>query len=338
MDLKLRFQPISHSWVALHPQPKGVVQFIAGAFFGTFGPMFFYRHLLESLYEKGYTIVLLPFNFSFDHYQESAFLIREQYEILPELVRMAKLAEYDYSVYLDNKNFAWIGHSLGCKYISLLEGFSALPETPEEREAMLRGVMARTRSEAKIQQVIADVEILIQDLDRKIQDVRKLIQLYVHEQVQIPDRFIKGQVSVLLAPAISDTSSAVRPKALADLVDRLGLGVQPTPEETHNLIKDSYLFNRLALVQFESDRIATETCDWFTNILRKPPETFRKILYGGHLRPLGIRQGNTVVNIEEPFIESTQKRYDHLDCQVIELLENLRIFQAERDALNTVYE
>lgn len=333
MDLKLRFKPISHSWVALHPQPKGVVQFIAGAFFGTFGPMFFYRYLLRCLYEAGYTIVLLPFNFSFDHYQESAFLIREQYEILPELVRMAKLADYDYKVYLDNKNFAWIGHSLGCKYVSLLEGFSALPEDREEREAMLRGIMAKTRNEAQIQRVIADIETLIQDLDRKIQEVEKLIWMYVHEQVQIPDRFIKGQVSVLLAPAISDTGSAVRPKALADLVDRLGLGVKPTPEETHNLIKDSYLFNRLGLVQFESDKIAAETCDWFTHSLGKPPEEFRRMLYGGHLRPLGIRQGNTVVNIEAPFIESTQKRYDHFDCQVIELLEGLRSFQAERDAL-----
>ncbi len=25
-NLKLRFKPVSHSWVALHPQPKGVIQ------------------------------------------------------------------------------------------------------------------------------------------------------------------------------------------------------------------------------------------------------------------------------------------------------------------------
>ena len=82
-NLKLRFKPVSHSWVALHPQPKGVIQFIAGAFFGTFSPMIFYRYLLQCLYKQGYTIILLPFNFTFNHYVEAGFLMREQYEILP---------------------------------------------------------------------------------------------------------------------------------------------------------------------------------------------------------------------------------------------------------------
>jgi hypothetical protein len=53
MNKNMKFQPVSHSWVALHPQPKGVIQFIAGAFFGTFAPMFFYRYLLQFLFEAG---------------------------------------------------------------------------------------------------------------------------------------------------------------------------------------------------------------------------------------------------------------------------------------------
>ena len=80
----MKFQPVAHSWVALHPEPKGVIQFIGGAFFGTFFPMFFYRSLLRGVFEDGYTIVVLPFNFTFDHYAEAGFLIKEQYEIMPE--------------------------------------------------------------------------------------------------------------------------------------------------------------------------------------------------------------------------------------------------------------
>jgi hypothetical protein len=101
MTAKLRFHPVSHSWVALHPNPKGVIQFIGGAFFGTFFPMFFYRSLLQRLFDEEYTIVLLPFNFSFDHYAESGFLIREQYDIMPELVRRAIFEGYNYTEICD---------------------------------------------------------------------------------------------------------------------------------------------------------------------------------------------------------------------------------------------
>jgi len=34
IDILLRFRPISNSWVAVHPRPRGVVQFVGGAFFG----------------------------------------------------------------------------------------------------------------------------------------------------------------------------------------------------------------------------------------------------------------------------------------------------------------
>ena len=35
MPASFEFKVISSSWVALHPEPDGVVQFIGGAFFGT---------------------------------------------------------------------------------------------------------------------------------------------------------------------------------------------------------------------------------------------------------------------------------------------------------------
>ncbi|MCC5608878.1 DUF1350 family protein [Nostoc sp. CHAB 5834] len=293
-NLKLRFKPVSHSWVALHPQPKGVIQFIAGAFFGTFGPMIFYRYLLQCLYEQGYTIILLPFNFTFNHYVEAGFLMREQYEILPEIVRMSSVAGYDYEAYLDDKNFSWIGHSLGCKYISLLEGFTALPSEPQDREKFIRNLLSYTSDESQIKSVIADINIIFEELKRKIVEDRKLIYSYVGREIKINSLFIKGQVSVLLAPAIADTGSAIRPQFLADIIDNLGWGVKPTVEETRNLIKDSGLFNIMGLVCFQSDNIAKLTCEWFNNVLKKPPQGFMKSLKGGHLKPLSKSAGKII--------------------------------------------
>ncbi|MDZ8086764.1 MAG: DUF1350 family protein [Nostoc sp. DedQUE12b] len=325
MNLKLRFKPVSHSWVALHPKPKGVIQFIAGAFFGTFGPMFFYRYLLQSLFEQGYTIILLPFNFTFNHYVEAGFLMREQYEILPELVKMASVAEYDYEAYLDDKNFSWIGHSLGCKYISLLEGFTALPPEPQDREQFLRKLLFKTSDESEIESVIADINILFDELTRKRDEVEKLICTYVGRKIKINSVFIKGQVSILLAPAIADTGSAIPPQFLADIIDNLGWGVKPTVEETQYLIKDSELFNIMGLVCFKSDDIAKSTCEWFTNILRKPPQDFRNTVAGGHLRPLGIQLAKYVVNLfDKPLIESVQERNKAFEHNVIQLLEELK--------------
>ncbi|MGJ5628664.1 DUF1350 family protein [Nostoc sp. CALU 1950] len=324
-NLKLRFKPVSHSWVALHPQPKGVIQFIAGAFFGTFGPMLFYRYLLQCLFEQGYTIILLPFNFTFNHYVEAGFLMREQYEILPELVKMASVAGYDYEAYLDDKNFSWIGHSLGCKYISLLEGFTALPPNPQHREQFIRNLLSHTSDESQIKSVVADINILFEELTRKTAEVKNLIYTYVHKDIKFNSVFIKGQVSILLAPAIADTGSAIRPQFLADIIDNLGWGVKPTVEETQNLIKDSGLFNIMGLVCFKSDNIAKSTCEWFTNILQKPPQDFRKSFAGGHLRPLGIQLGNYVINLfNKPLIESVQERNRGFEHSVIQLLEKLQ--------------
>ena len=325
MKPKLRFKPVSHSWVALHPKPKGVIQFIAGAFFGTFGPMFFYHYLLQCLFEQEYTVILLPFNFTFNHYLEAGFLIREQYEILPELVRRASLEGYDYKAYLDDKNFSWFGHSLGCKYISLLEGFSALPKEPQEQEQFIRKVLSKTSNESQIQTAISDINILIEQLERKLVEVRRLVHDYVNQDIKINSIFIKGQFSILLAPDISNTSSAIRPQFLAGFIDTLGLGVKPTPEETRSLIKESNLFNLLGLICFKSDNIAKLTCGWFINTLGKPPEDFQESLEGGHLRPLGIKLANGVFNpFNTPILESVQERDQKFDAYINKLLWKLK--------------
>jgi Protein of unknown function (DUF1350) len=331
----MKFIPISHSWVALYPQPKGVVQFIGGALFGTIGTTFFYQNLLEFVYDQGYTIVLLPFKFTFNHYQEAGFLIGEQYEILPELVRLSVLNNYDYTAYLDNENFYWLGHSIGCKYITLLEGFSALPDSPRSRQLFIEQISSKTQSLKRQKSIIAEVEILIQDLQFQVDRVKQYIKDLVGREIILGDKiatlFIKGQISFLIAPDNSDTQSAVQFKPLADLIDRCGWGVFPTPTETNNLIIESNLFNRLGLVYFESDTTAQKTVNDFINLINKPDEKYRSAQLGGHLRPLGFSLFNLVINPFD-FLYAWMRYISKIDTQKPVNLAPLFQSKAARDS------
>jgi len=236
---------------------------------------------------------------------------------------------------LDDKNFSWIGHNLGCKYISLLEGFSALPENSQDREQFIRKLLSKTSDEHRLQSVITDINTLVDELTQKIDEVRKLIYTYASRDINITSIFIKGQESILLAPDISDTASAIRPKFLANFIDYLGLGVEPTPEETCKLIQESGLFNLLGLVCFQSDNIAKSTCEWFIDTLKKPPKYFLRTLKCGHLRPLNIQLSNIIINIfDKSVIESVKKRNIKFELYVTELLKKLKEYPQEKDSKN----
>ena len=122
------FRPVSFSWIALHPEPQGIIQFIGGAFFGTF-PTLFYKHLLYELYRDGYTLVALPFRFSLRHWQISLSLLEEHHRLRQLLPPLAERLGYDVTVYQETGNYRWLGHSLGCKYIALLELLSGNEDT-----------------------------------------------------------------------------------------------------------------------------------------------------------------------------------------------------------------
>lgn len=335
MRSKFRFQAVSHSWVALHPQPQGVIYFIGGAFFGTFGPMLFYRHLLRYFFDQGYTLILLPFNFTFNHYREAFFLIGEQYQLLPELVRMAQGKDYEYEVYLNAKKSYWLGHSIGCKYIALLEGFSALPEDDKERYKFIQNLLTSVPKEfydrRTIQSIVAEIQAFREDLLSQSRITRKTIAAYTGKTYGqetdsiFKDLYIKGQPSILLAPVNSGTDSAIRPPILANLIDKWGLGVKPSPEITRQLIQQNNLFNLLVLARFQSDKIAAETCNWFIDTLGQPPVADRYWSSGGHLRPLGMAIAGQVFTfcLDRPWLASITTRNKELEDSVNQHLKIL---------------
>lgn len=179
------FKPIAHSWVAINPQPIGVVEFLGGALFGSV-PIVSYNYFLRSLYEVGYTVITLPFRFGLDHQSIAESLLAERDEVLEQLGDLHQAIPR-----------FWVGHSLGCKYIVLLEAAEK----------------------------------------------------------------IKDQPSLLIAPDISDTKEAVPIPPIAEFLERVNCGVQPTREKTRQIIENSDWFNFTALISFEQDYTAGRQSD-----------------------------------------------------------------------------
>ena len=310
MDTIFRFQPLSFSWVAIHPNPKGVVQFIGGAFFGTY-PTIFYRYFLSKLFAEGYTIIALPFRFSFRHWPIAISLLKEQAVLRKEITEMAKRSGYEHNLYQERNKYFWIGHSLGCKYITLLEFLSD--------EAWIKVV-----------------DECVEDSISQEQQIENSIKEAGFERPSI-----KGQPSLLIAPDISNTESAV-PKPLAfiaHLLDRIKLGVLPTREQTQCFIANSNLFNLTALISFDKDTIAGSETDkdkdeerrknsdvlWMIEYLKQGTfPILHKEMPGKHLEPVGIQIGDYVVDFNplDKFVEPIQSR--QLEHFTIQFLEQLR--------------
>jgi hypothetical protein len=307
MDAIFRFQPISFSWVAIHPKPKGVVQFIGGAFFGTF-PTLFYRYFLRKVFAEGYTIIALPFRFTFRHWPIAVSLLREQAVLADEIPKIAQKLNYETDVYQDKEKYFWLGHSLGCKYVSLLEFLSS------DRWAEILQ------------------ECGGQDQIKRIEDSLKDVP---------PDRrSIKGQPSLVIAPDISDTQSAI-PKPLAFIahfLDRYNLGVLPTRKQTQCFIAKSDLFNLTALISFDKDTIAGTDSDngkdeetrknsdvlWMIEYLKqKSFPILHTEISGKHLEPIGIQVGDYLVDLNplDKFIEPISSR--QLEYFTIQFLDKL---------------
>ena len=155
MASTIAFKPIKFDWVAIHPEPIGIVQFIGGAFFGTF-PTIFYREVLGYLFNRGFTVIAKPYRFTFQHWAVAIDLLDSQKELFETIHFEADKAGYGglnlYRDYLeaiaDPKNpvekgkFFWLGHSLGCKYIALLELLSLIESDNPDDTKLKQEILA----------------------------------------------------------------------------------------------------------------------------------------------------------------------------------------------------
>jgi len=246
----MRYEQISNSLVARHQQPIGVVEFYGGQLFGQL-PTTSYDYFLEALFAAGYTIIAVPFAFGFNHVAIAENLLVER-----DRVRQ-KLPE------LDGVPHFWVGHSLGCKYIALLEAYT------DQASGLF---LPPNRSPANTRRGIYD------------------------------------EPSLLLAPDIGDTASAVPIPILPQILDALGQGVRPTRAETQQLVVEDDLFNLTALISFQGDTVAgnaagdpaTSDVAWFIQTLRgRGGNTLlHRELAGGHMAPFGIHLADVVFEID----------------------------------------
>ena len=103
------FSPVYTCWVAEHPKPIGTIEFLGGALFGSL-PNVSYSYFLNYFYDQEYTIVTAPFRLGLNHEQIAREIYSDRQRVFDTLKPIHKtLHRY------------WIGHSLGCKYIILLE-------------------------------------------------------------------------------------------------------------------------------------------------------------------------------------------------------------------------
>lgn len=104
------YQKVSESWVAVNPasDSPGVVEFYGGYGFGHF-PLASYGWLLDAVYAAGYSLVVVPYSSGFNHWETAGRLLKEREAVLQAMPALRGLPHW------------WLGHSLGCKLILLLD-------------------------------------------------------------------------------------------------------------------------------------------------------------------------------------------------------------------------
>ncbi len=303
LETNFKFIPLSFSWVAIHPKPQGVIQFIGGAFFGSF-PTVFYRYFLKKLYEAGYSIIVLPFRFTFDHWSVSLQLLREHYVLRQIIIEKVINLGYDPEVYLKDANYRWVGHSLGCKYILLLELLSGF-EASEAEELIQSNFLwqkikpnlpdSQDEEVLKVDRQLEKYRERVEDIYDEWLRIKKNIEALVGHHVDLTGLFLRNEPSLLIAPDISDTDSAIPIETVAQLVDRLKIGVRPTKKQTQLLIENSSLFSITSILAFANDAIAgnlqNSTGDsdvaWLVSNLKPRLNGVAELSNAYHLEPHG---------------------------------------------------
>ncbi|MBP0021545.1 MAG: DUF1350 family protein [Cyanobacteria bacterium SBLK] len=272
MSVRLKFIPLQFNWVAIHPQPKGVVYFIGGAGFGTF-PTLFYRYLLRGLFQEGYTIIVIPFRFTLNHWSVAIDMVRDLKDLLHAIYEKARHLGYtdNLDLYTNPEkirsgSYYWLGHSLGCKYIALLEVLSDSEQSNIEHS---------------LNNCIKD--------KRQIKALKRALQ-----GINLKEISLHNQPSILMAPIITGIEGAIPIKFIADLVKKF-IDVRPTEKQTKCLIKLGKLFHFTALIGFKNDRVQAraQTIYWLEKILPNVPFPLIYIeSAGGHLAPLNLCKDN----------------------------------------------
>jgi len=294
-DSDLTFSYLQSNWVLIHPEPKGVIYFIGGAGFGSF-PTVFYRYILRRIFQEGYTIVALPFRFTLNHWSVAINLVKKakslREAIKAEALRRNHIFEKEVyknlDLYSNPKKFRegsyyWLGHSLGCKYIALLEVLGDVKRLQK---------LCQTDNLDRIYELLGKCIIN----KKQLKPIQKAL-----EQIKDPEyTSLENQSSILMAPVITGIEGAIPISEIAKLVKKF-IDVRPSKQETEcliiedeNNIKDN-LFHFTSIIKFKNDNVETraETIQFLLeNLPQNPFKPLYKELDGKHLAPLNLLKRN----------------------------------------------
>jgi hypothetical protein len=270
--------------VWLHPEPRGIIQFIGAFIFGSV-PASTYRPLVQELYSRGFSLVLhrFPLNpLQFNHWDVALGLLQRARRIRNQIATenaFPATASADRDFYLDPTNTLWLGHSLGCKFLLLLE---ILSNEPIRREAILRKLLPA----AEVGSILS-----------RLSDSSGSNSSNLSQGEFFP--VIRNQPTILMAPEISNTVRILR--SGFQFSNRRAL---PNKTQTESLILDSTeLFHLTRVVSFDWDGISVDDVDFLRSVLiqRGTPTPVVEHLYGWHLEPLSARVVELADKIEVGF-------------------------------------
>lgn len=236
--------------------PRGVIH-LHGAFLFGSCPTRHYAPLLDALLQRGYGAVLHRFPLNpgrFNHWSVALDLLLERQAVLEQVRRLHGPAAAEFCA--DPDNSCWLGHSLGCKYLILLEILSL----PRARLLQVLGGALEA----------AQVESVLNAIDR----------LGTVATVQ-------NQPTVLLAPEVSNTIRLWRSNWQLDFgrsrPNRQAMGqlLRLTPDR----------FSLTGVVGFRSDRIAADDVELLRAELtrRRVAPLPQQDLPGDHFAPLALQ-------------------------------------------------
>ena len=216
-------------------------------------------------------------------------MVQDQEELLAAIRQEAEFLGYTDNLDLYTNpakirsgNYYWLGHSLGCKYITLLQRLTDLEILREDHQNVYDVIGNYIKDKRQAQNLITALKSI--DLTDNLKQLS-----------------LKNQPSILMAPIITGIEGAIPIKAIADVVKKF-IDARPSESETKQLIEDGArlieerkLVSAMAIIGFNKDQVQAKakTIGWLREILAHlPVPPINRQLAGTHLAPLNLLDRN----------------------------------------------
>ena len=261
-------------------RPRGIVHFLGGAFAGA-APYLFYSSFIDRLADSGYTVVVTPYNVTFQH-EICARNVRNAFiNAIQELRESPKLA---WAAPLQGAPVHGVGHSNGALMHAIIGSLSDLPQINASN--VLISFNNRQVSEA-VPIPLDPLQALVQPMrgDGRLENMAKSAVgqiLSTAEDLGAVDAEMRTNIEQILPAATQ----------VASVFDEVGDGqfsdFTPSPEENERLFESAYSVPKTLLIQFTDDGIDQSVKLESVLQRRVPPGGVEIIkMIGNHLTPVG---------------------------------------------------